>query len=73
MSQILETATAIAREAGALLRGGFRAERRLDHKSRAELVTDMDLASERLIVERLARRFPEHAIITEEGGGRELQ
>jgi myo-inositol-1(or 4)-monophosphatase len=73
MSQTLDTATAIAREAGALLRGGFRAERRLNYKSRSELVTDMDVASERLIVERLAQHYPAHHIITEEGGGREQQ
>lgn len=59
----------IAREAGALLLAGFRRERTLDFKSRAEIVTDMDLASERLIVARLAARFPTHTIVTEEGGG----
>jgi len=61
----------IAREAGAMLRAGFRQQRRLDYKNRSELVTDMDIASERMLVERIAGRFPDHHIITEEGGGRE--
>ncbi len=68
---MLDVVTAIAREAGGLLRGGFGSKRQLDFKSRAELVTDMDLASERLIVERIAAHYPDHHIITEEGGGRE--
>ena len=58
-------------EAGALLHSGFRSERRLNFKSRTELVTDMDVASEQLIVARLAEHFPSHRVITEEGGGRE--
>ncbi len=68
---MLDVVIDIAREAGALLLAGFRRERTLDFKSRAEIVTDMDLASERLIVERLAARFPDHTIVTEEGGGLE--
>lgn len=67
---MLEFVTSVAREAGALLRAGFRGERQLDFKSRAEIVTDMDLASERLLVDRIAARFPDHHILTEEGGGR---
>lgn len=68
---MLEFITAVAREAGAILRNGFRQQRQLDFKSRAEILTDMDVASERLLVERIAAQFPEHHIITEEGGGRE--
>ncbi|WP_026369160.1 inositol monophosphatase family protein [Kallotenue papyrolyticum] len=64
---MLEIAIAIAREAGALLRDGFRRERTYRFKSRAELVTAMDRASEQLIVERLAAHFPDHTIIAEEG------
>lgn len=68
---MLDFVTAVARDAADVLRGGFRRERQLDFKSRAEIVTDMDLASERLLVERIAARFPDHHVITEEGGGRE--
>lgn len=68
---MLDFAIEIARAAGAILRDGFRRELLRDLKNRAELVTDMDFASERLLVKRIAARFPEHQIITEEGGGRE--
>jgi fructose-1,6-bisphosphatase/inositol monophosphatase family enzyme len=71
MESMIDVVTGIAREAGAVLRDGFGRKRQLDFKSRSELVTDMDLASERLIVERLATHYPDHHIITEEGGGRE--
>jgi myo-inositol-1(or 4)-monophosphatase len=70
---MLELITTVARDAGAILRAGFRGERQLNFKSRTELVTDMDLASERLIVAHIAERFPDHQIVTEEGGGRERQ
>ena len=68
---MLDFITSVAREAGAVLRSGFRGDRQLNYKNRTELVTDMDLASERLIVSRIAERFPEHQIVTEEGGGRD--
>ena len=71
MDSMIDVVTGIARQAGAVLRDGFGRKRQLDFKSRSELVTDMDLASERLIVERLAMHYPDHHIITEEGGGRE--
>jgi myo-inositol-1(or 4)-monophosphatase len=71
MFHMLDFAITLAREAGVLLQQGFRGERQLNFKSRAELVTDMDIASEQLIVQKIAARFPEHQIITEEGGGRE--
>ncbi len=36
-----------------------------------DVVTEADRASEQQIVERIRARFPEHAIVAEEGGGRE--
>jgi myo-inositol-1(or 4)-monophosphatase len=66
----LETAEAIAREAGALLmsyfgRVGFQL------KGEFDLVTEADKASEKLVVERLVKHFPSHSIMAEEGGGHE--
>jgi myo-inositol-1(or 4)-monophosphatase len=65
----LEAAEGIAREAGALLAHYF--ERRVvaELKSKYDLVTEADRASEALVVERLLARFPSHAIVAEEGGG----
>jgi myo-inositol-1(or 4)-monophosphatase len=71
MPQILETAGAIAREAGALL-NDF-AGRRIGYELKGEhdLVTAADRASEKLIVQRLTAAFPDHSIVAEEGGGHE--
>jgi myo-inositol-1(or 4)-monophosphatase len=71
MPQILETAGAIAREAGALVTEF--AQRRIGYELKAEhdLVTAADRASEKLIVERILAAFPDHSIVAEEGGGRE--
>jgi myo-inositol-1(or 4)-monophosphatase len=67
----LETASEIAREAGALLARYF--ERRVPFELKAEfdLVTEADRASEALVVERLRTHFPSHGIVAEEGGGHE--
>jgi myo-inositol-1(or 4)-monophosphatase len=68
---ILETAISIAREAGALLYDGFTQQKAIDRKSSAiDLVTQFDMASEALIVQRLTAVFPHHNIIGEEGANR---
>jgi myo-inositol-1(or 4)-monophosphatase len=69
LASFLETAAEIAREAGALV-ANF-AERRIGYELKGDfdLVTEADRASERLIVERLEKHFPAHAIVAEEGGG----
>jgi myo-inositol-1(or 4)-monophosphatase len=66
---MLSTIVDLAREAGALLRSGLEQPRELSFKSRADLVTNIDLASERLIVTALREHFPDHAVLAEEGGG----
>ena len=69
MDSFLEVAQEIARETGALLAGYF--ARRIGYRLKGEfdLVTEADLASEKLVVERLRARFPSHGIVAEEGGG----
>lgn len=68
----LETKTiaiTIAREAGALLRQGFRQAKDINAKSSAiDLVTQYDTQAEALIVNRLRDAFPQDAILGEEGG-----
>ncbi len=63
---MLDQIVTIAHDAGDLLRREFRRDRHVDFKSRAELVTDMDLASEQLILERLRTVYPNHHILSEE-------
>ncbi len=70
MTEVLYTAEHIARQAGALLRYYFERPRASDHKrTRIDLVTEADRASEQLIVEALQHAFPQHHIVGEEGGG----
>jgi myo-inositol-1(or 4)-monophosphatase len=66
---MLDTTIAIARRAGAILRAGVEHERMVESKGHADVVNDIDKASEALIVAALRERFPEHAIVAEEGGG----
>ncbi|MBM7846028.1 inositol monophosphatase family protein [Herpetosiphon giganteus] len=62
-------AIAIAKAAGQILRDGLRNERQIQHKSASiDLVTNIDLASEKLIVSSIHEHFPEHRIVAEESG-----
>jgi myo-inositol-1(or 4)-monophosphatase len=71
LASYLETATDIAREAGALLATYFERRVAFELKGDFDLVTEADRASERLVVERLRSHFPSHSIVAEEGGGHE--
>lgn len=57
-----------ALEAGRLMTQGIGADR-VREKARADLVTDVDEAAERLIAERIRQRFPDDRIIGEEFSG----
>lgn len=65
----LDLAVAVAREAGALLRSRFDQTQEVGYKGRIDLVTRMDLESERLIVDRIGGAFPGDDIWAEEGSG----
>jgi len=67
MSQYLQDLEPIAREAGALLMSYFDRHIKIEYKGDVDLVTAADRASEKLIVERLQARWPEHGIVGEEG------
>ena len=62
----LAAAAAIAREAGALLRGMHGRVRDVRHKGMVDLVTEADQASEALIAARLREAFPGDALLAEE-------
>ncbi len=57
----------IAREAGVLLMDFFKRRVKIEYKGEADLVTEADRASERLILERIRRNWPSHDVIGEEG------
>ncbi|WEB38158.1 inositol monophosphatase [Streptomyces yunnanensis] len=62
-------AVAAAEEAGALLHGRFGAARAVGVKDAAgDVVTDLDLAAEKLILARLQTHFPRDRILSEEAG-----
>jgi myo-inositol-1(or 4)-monophosphatase len=57
----------IAREAGALLMEFFHRRVKIEYKGEADLVTEADRSSEKLILERIRARWPDHEVIGEEG------
>jgi myo-inositol-1(or 4)-monophosphatase len=57
----------LALDAGAVLKDGFSKPRRVTLKGRIDPVTQYDLKAERLITQRIARHYPDHEILTEEG------
>src|SRR5260370_22908853 len=68
----LETAVEIAPEAGRILIEELSRPLNIAYKGdEVDLGTQADRRSERLIVERLTKYFPEHAIAAEEGTGHE--
>jgi myo-inositol-1(or 4)-monophosphatase len=67
-TNLLETAVEAARAAGRVLLEHRRRGFSIAKKGRVNLVTEADLASERLIVERIHGRFPTHRVLAEEGG-----
>ncbi len=72
--ELLDAAEAVAREAGELLTERYEGDRREGVGSKStptDLVSEADRASERAIVEQLARLRPEDGVLGEEGAGRE--
>jgi len=70
---MLTFAIELARRAGALLRDAAGRPREVHFKSRADLVTDVDLASEQMLVAALREQYPDHAILAEEGSGHDAR
>ncbi len=70
MGEALDFTVETAHRAGRLLREYFHRHHTVRSKSSAiDLVTEADVASERLIVEAIHARYPEHRILSEEGLG----
>jgi myo-inositol-1(or 4)-monophosphatase len=68
MDERFELAIALARQAGELLKKGFGNAGQIQQKGPIDLVTEYDLQSEQLILERIRRAFPQDMIIAEESG-----
>jgi myo-inositol-1(or 4)-monophosphatase len=65
----LQLASAVAREAGDVLRALHGRVRDVRHKGVVDLVTEADRASEALIAARLLAAYPGDALLAEEGAG----
>jgi myo-inositol-1(or 4)-monophosphatase len=58
----------VAHRAGALLADRYERVQRIRHKSPRDVVTEVDFASERLVIEAIRGAFPADAILAEESG-----
>ncbi|HBE83657.1 MAG TPA: inositol monophosphatase, partial [Blastocatellia bacterium] len=65
---MLNFAIETARDAGRVLLEKFGRIETITKKGDINLVTEADLASEALIIERIRSHFPRHAILAEESG-----
>jgi myo-inositol-1(or 4)-monophosphatase len=57
----------ISKQAGAYLLSQAGRDILIEHKGRIDLVTHADKASQKMIIKKIEKRFPGHAIIAEEG------
>jgi myo-inositol-1(or 4)-monophosphatase len=70
LDALSEAAHELARSAGRILLEGHGRRHTAERKGRIDLVTEFDRRSEALILQGLARRFPDHAVTAEESGAR---
>jgi myo-inositol-1(or 4)-monophosphatase len=68
MNNFLEVAVDAAREAGTMLRAEFDRPKKISYKGEVDIVTESDKRSEAIILSKIRSRFPDHAIVAEEGG-----
>ncbi|NDY42170.1 inositol monophosphatase [Dissulfurirhabdus thermomarina] len=69
LDTILDAAREAARRAGRLLMEYYGRPLEVRHKGTIDLVTEADLASERVLLADLRERFPGHGILSEEDAG----
>ena len=67
LDQLSTTANALSIEAGKMLLRGIHSGKGVKFKGRIDPVTKFDLRSEKLITTGIRKRFPDHAILAEEG------
>lgn len=70
VAQLRSEAEVLVRAAGAVLRERWATTRTIEFKSdnHTNLVTDADQAAERVVLEALRTRFPDHGVLAEESG-----
>jgi myo-inositol-1(or 4)-monophosphatase len=56
------------KEAGRLLMDNLEEVKRVTFKAKSDIVTDIDIRSEKIIVDKIQANFPDHSILSEETG-----
>ena len=62
----LDVALEATRMAGEIIRGGWDSDKQITFKGRADIVTDIDVAAEKAVLEILTSAFPDFGILAEE-------
>ena len=70
MHPAIKDLTEIAFQAGEILKSGFGKEHQVEFKGEIDLVTEIDHRSEEFILNEIGKRFPGHAVLSEEIGQR---
>lgn len=65
--KMVRFARELALQAGGILKKGFHQRISIEYKGRINPVTNIDLQSERLITRAIAKKYPTHTILAEEG------
>ena len=71
MEPFKRLAVQAAKKAGLLLKRRIAKKRKVDYKGVVNLVTEMDFLSEKIIVNEIRRRYPEHSFLAEEKNTKE--
>jgi len=66
LQKYLDTAVEASREAGELLINGLDRAKKIEYKGRINIVTDMDNASQDIIIKIIQHNFPDHSFLAEE-------
>lgn len=68
---LLETAIKAAKASGSILKKNYGHPIKVEHKGAIDLVTEVDKLSEKVIIDIIKERHPEHTILSEEKGFKE--
>jgi myo-inositol-1(or 4)-monophosphatase len=68
LADALAFAQGTVRQAGALLTASYEKVERIDYKSARDVVTEVDYASEKLVLAAIRDRYPDDGILAEESG-----
>ena len=70
ISELKETAVKAALEAGKLAKRLLAKDTKISFKGEIDLVTEVDLRSEKQIIEEISKKFPDHEFLSEESGAK---